>query len=491
MTLEEFSGGQPVQRQSISDFMSGGSEEPKKEGFFKEIGGRLKRVFQDTKENYKGIAQTYDQARADGDKLALPAMALSATAAAPRAVVETGIEAIKQILPDDFKDDMKSWLNSVISNPNIQKDIIEPVTKFGEEHPQLARAGEDVLDIAAVLPLAKATQAGAKAAVKVGETAVKAGEKVIPATVKAGEKVAGTLAKSPEAIAASTAANAAKVDDLVKVLVQGKTKAIESARNTLLAVETNGVKTFAELVPRIQEGATTVLNKFDDILRQNTRMYTLPELKVSTYNYVDKALKNLDELYRKVVDPEARILLQKFADKVKTTGVTSEELNNFARLYGTEIGKKGFSKTTGEALTSISGQMVENVRSGIKTTVKSLNAGDAKVLEFLDNQASEFIKTKKLFEKIAEKVSVEGAAVIRQNKILAAGAKSGKAIVKTLNVLTGGHLMGFMGALIPASRFAGGSMSVLDLQKMLRKSLIQLNKMSNKEVGNIFNKIIK
>lgn len=457
------------------------AEQPK--GFFGQVGDRIKKVVTDTKENYQGIAQTYDKQRAAGNNMALPSRALSTIAGAPRAVTDLAVEGIKQVSPQGFKDDMKSWLQTIVNNPNVKKDVVEPITNWVQQNPATARAGQDFADIVSVLPLGKAAEVGV-------QTAIKTGGKTISKIIEGGGKAVEVLAKSPEAIVAAKAVNAAKIDKLVNVVTRGTKNSLDAARNTLLSVDTKGVKTFSDLVPKIQSSVDGVLGKVDDILLKNPTIYTLPELKVSTYNYVNRALKNLEELYAKVVDPEAAALIKQFSDKIKTTGINSKELNDFARLYGTEIGQKGFSKATGEALTSASGQMVENIRSGLKKTVRAINAGDSKVLTELDKTASEFIKTKDLFNKIADKVTAKEAATIVPNKLMQIGGKIGTGAVNVSNVVSGGALQGIMHALLSSSKSIGKTMNVLDVQKLLRKTLIQINKINSKSGGNVFNKMI-
>ena len=203
MTFEQFSGGQPVQRMSMDEFQSYG-EEPKKEGFFQEAKTRLSRVWDRHQGNLGDIANRYDTAKSEGKKGALPLMALSATAAAPKAAWDLGMEGINMALGltkpgQEFKENMKDWLGSVITNPEIDEKIVQPLSRFSEKNPELAQAGQDVFDIAMVLPASKAS----KVAKEAEKAAKRAGKE---ATAIAKDGIAGaktTIADSAKLLAKS------------------------------------------------------------------------------------------------------------------------------------------------------------------------------------------------------------------------------------------------------------------------------------------------
>jgi len=175
--------------QQIADFEGGKvPEQPKpKQGFWQEAKDRAMRVGSGINEGFTGAAQRYDEATARGDKGALGKLALSAAAIAPRAFGSAIVEGVKQVMPDEMKSDFKAFGASVVANPEIQGKIIEPVSAWAKQHPDLAQAGQDVLDIASVLPAPKFMSEAAKASAKAAEEAAKAanaGKGLIPAVVE-------------------------------------------------------------------------------------------------------------------------------------------------------------------------------------------------------------------------------------------------------------------------------------------------------------------
>jgi len=490
----EQQGAKPEEIQQWLDTLK--TEEPQKQGFVQEAVGRVKKVAQDTAADYKGIAQTYDEARASGDKMALPAMALSATAAAPKAVGNLAAEGIKQILPDKWKDSMKDWLGKVIGSKAVQEKIVQPVTKFSEENPQAARAIGDVVEIAGALPLFKGAQAGVKGAVKSGEVITDVARKATPVAKEIAETATEALARTPQQIADAKLLNQVRVNKLVNTIVQGKTDDIAKARKVLSSVDTTGVKSYSDLVDVVRNNIDTKLSKVDELLAETPDLFKLKNLQVVKkvgeetvkYNYVNRALNGLQEVYNKTADKVSETMIKQLRDKIKDEGIDLKSLNELARRYGTEFGDKAFNKRTGQALTSVNAEMYENIRKGLKETVKNLSP-NKKAITALDGSVSDAIKVEKLLKTLVEKINTAQAKLVKEPVIKKYGKTIGKGIVEGADLLSGGALKGMTMSLLKNT--TDKAMSYLDMEKALRKNLIQINKLNKSSGENFFNELSK
>lgn len=475
-------------------------EQPK--GFFKQISERASKVWDETKKNYVDMASRYDVAKAAGDKTALPMLVAEATAAAPKMVSSATFEALKQITPEPIKEDAKGFIGSVIGNPEIQGKIIQPLAKKAEEYPKTARLITAGTDIASVLPAPKFISESAKLAAKAAEDSVAAGK----IATKAGVKY---LEKSPDEIASTLAKNQEKIDDIVKTIVQGDKDDIATAKKSLTLIDTTGVKDYSELPKLLQSKADSLLSKVTVLLNEGAdkniidgvaispKKYKLNELKLAKeigeegskktikYNFVNRAINNLQEVYKKTADIEGKELIKQLREKIKTEGLTLADINNLAKEYGTEIGKKAFNKK-GDPLTSINAQMFENIRTGLKDTVKYFSKnGDA--IDILDKEVSGLIKTKNLIQKLSDEIFKAEAKTKKEAAIMSVGRKAGEIASTVADVATIGSVKSFLGKFVKT--VGDKQLSALDLQKMLRKNLIQIKKLNSETGKNFFNKL--
>lgn len=530
LTFEEFKElkDKGLSPQQIADFEDGVIPKDTKKGFFdmsglekytpegaKKASGnnnifkRIKKVALDTVDNYKGIAQTYDEDRMSDDKtirnMAIPKMLLSSTAMPARAGGELVGETVKEVIGTAapvVKDRMKSWLESIVSSPAIKDNIIEPYTEWSEENPRKSRAVKDVVDIGTAALFAKgakpsvnALKSGTDSLVATGEKTwaevVKTGEKITADIMKPAEQVAQVLATSPTKVIANRAANVVKVNDLVNVITRGKPGALAATKNTIFSMDTTGLKTFEQLATKAGEMEGVLRNSVDDVLSQNPTLYKLPELNiVKGYNYTEKALNVLEDLYIETINPDLLELVKELSVKAKTEGLTSKEINDLAREFGTEVASKGYNAKTGEPLKGINAQMEQNIRTGMKDTVRALNGNNLDLLTNLDGTLSEFISTKDLFVKLAQETTTKGARLFPENQLLQVGAQVGATAATAANLATGGGLMGLINKIIPANKLFNKNMSVLDLQKILEKTLTNVKKIDADGGGNVFNKLI-
>jgi hypothetical protein len=278
---------------------------------------------------------------------------------------------------------------------------------------------------------------------------------------------------------------------VVGQITQAGPKDIPVAERGLSAVDTEGVKTYKDLGTRLDQGIKRNLQAVDTALEQSTDTYTPKKLTQrvqvtpgqpvteggklgSNYiktDYVGKALDDLEELYDKTFDPPAQAKAARLKAKYLSEGLTPKEINDIAREYGTNFGKKAFGKS-GEALTSVNATAYENVRSGIKNTVRSIMP-DAETQK-LDMQTHDMIKTKTLTDKVADQVFK------LENKMQKAGLlqKVGRALGKTFDVASGGLARGIARGVTGSSFGADEVMSAVKVQEMLEKNLQLLRRLN-------------
>lgn len=263
---------------------------------------------------------------------------------------------------------------------------------------------------------------------------------------------------------------------IVGTIVQGTKKDIPKATAALKGLNVKDVKTYGDLSSALDRNIKQASLRQDEILDLDKTPRPLASLTASqkvgeqtvTHNYVEDALNHLSELYGKTNDPVGAEQIRQLAVKANGEGLTVKEINNLARLHGSEFSTKAFSKI-GEPLTSVNAQAFENTRSGLKTTARDLF--DNPEYKQLDDQLSSNIQTQKLVKKVDEQVNKLKQRVTDRGL----GEKVGRAVFQAIDIVSGGAVRGFMQSFIPRS--AGLKiMNALDLEQNLQKNLQQLQR---------------
>lgn len=270
-----------------------------------------------------------------------------------------------------------------------------------------------------------------------------------------------------------------QAEEAVGKIIQGKTKDVAPALKTLQQVDTNGVTTYAGLKESIKTNMKALGIAMDDILSRDATPRTLDQLtevanvggKEVKTNYVKQALDNLDELYTKTNDPIDAQKIKNLLEKANTQGLTLKEINDVAKRYGTEFGKKAFSKSTGEALTSVNATAYENTRSGVKSALRALLPDDT--AKGIDKTLSEHINTSELVDKMIEKVNSLNQKIGERGIVERASIKIGK----VADLLTGHGLRGLASGLLP-SNVGLKTMNSLDLERLLQKNLSVIERLN-------------
>lgn len=383
------------------------------------------------------------------------------------------LSVVKLIAPK-FAEDLASKGIEKISQTELAQNIMEKYSKFKEAHPEAVADLEDVLNISAVIPYLKGAQIATKGTIKVGQKAIGTISKVTDKVIDT--KRAANIARATE-----------EIDDVVGKIVQGKTDDILKAKKALSSIDTAGVKTYADLGDRIDDGVDALAGKVDDLLEtegakigalKSHQLVTATEVggKTIKQNFVDEALKQLDELYTSIKDAPAKAEITILMNKLKKEGLTLKELNDLARRYGSEFGKKAFSKL-GEPLTSVNAQAFENIRKGIKKVVRGLMPDET--VKMLDERMSDLFNTSTLVRNMEERVNALFQKAQKRGVLEQVARKAADVV----DLATFHTLSGFMSRMLP-SNIGLKVMNSIDLENALAKNLKKLDqllKMTNDE----------
>jgi len=272
------------------------------------------------------------------------------------------------------------------------------------------------------------------------------------------------------------------IDDIVGKVVQGTKADIPAAKKALSKIDLKGIKTFEEVGSALDNKVKELSSKVDDFLGKDAmprKLSTLQKVeevttttgkvkKVKT-NFVQKSIDQLEELYTKTDDAVNAARIKDLKQVAKKTGLTARQLNDLAREYGVEFGNKAFSKRTGDPLTSVNAQSFENVRKGVKSTVRDLFTEDAP--RVLDGEISSLLKTKKLVNKLEENVNKLSQKVNKRGILEGVSRGLGRAV----DVITLGSIRGFLTSFLP-SNIGNKVLNSLDLESQLAKSLKTIQK---------------
>lgn len=254
-------------------------------------------------------------------------------------------------------------------------------------------------------------------------------------------------------------------------------KATEVALRTLKNIDTTGVKTYRDLAKVLQENVDYnkkfVDREFESLkdkprtLKDFTQTNTVKVGKKTIsakQNIVKDALRGLQQAYTASAQPEDALRIRALAQRAKTTGLTAKEVNDLAREYGTEFKAKGFSKF-GEALTTTSDRAFENTRSGLKDLARSRLKSKEAVAA--DKEISDQLNTKKMVEKMADRVEKLGNRIQKRGLVERISRELGKYV----DLATFGGPKAFITKLLFPSNVGLKTGNALDFQERLSKNL--------------------
>jgi len=341
----------------------------------------------------------------------------------------------------------------ISDNPQLQ----EWTQKHPEATAKLMEVAQGASDVGAIGGTILGAQGAVSTANIAGQTARKTGN---------------ILAKTPSIIKSKVSAPEKTATNAVGEVLQGKADDVSLGVKAFKEIDTTDVKTYADLGTKIDESIGRLSDVVDNELMRDTTRTPLRQLTttlktksgntVST-NYVDTALKQMKELYKKTGDVKKAADIDELITTAKKDGLTRQEINDISRIYNVEFGSKAFSKL-GEPLTSVNAQLYETIRKGLKGKARDgIGGAEAKAA---DEAISALYNTKTLVQKNIDAVNK------LQQKIAERGMleKAGYLVSKYADILTGGSIRGFVGGILP--RGAGyKTLNALDLEERLQKNL--------------------
>jgi len=406
----------------------------------------------------------------------------AAIAMSPEPVRKT-VDAVQGGVSKAFK----ALTDLIGSNKQLQE--------WTQAHPDATNAIMEVAQGTADLGVISGNILGAKGA----STAVQAGaqgSKVAAGAVsRSTQKLVDSstsLVKSVKSEAVSNLVSPKKdVVGAMGEVLQGKPKDVPKGIEAFKAIDTSGVKTYAELGTRIDKSISDLSGVVDSELSKDltrtplsqldTKLKTKSGNTVST-NYVQTAMEQLKELYEKTGDVQKAADIDELIVSAQADGLTKLEVNDIARVYNSEFGSKAFG-VTGEPLTSVNAQLYETIRKGVKGKAREgLGGAEAKAA---DQTISALYNTKTLVQKNTEAVNK------LQQKIADRGIfeKAGYLVSKYADILTGGSIRGFVGGILP--RGAGyKTLNAIDLEARLQRNLEIIDKASKASTDAEMTKIL-
>lgn len=230
--------------------------------------------------------------------------------------------------------------------------------------------------------------------------------------------------------------------DVTRRVIQGSTKDIPLAEQAFKNIDTTGITTRKELSDRLGTAMENQMNVVDAELGKSTQTIPMKDLVIKAKNnagqevktnVVSNALDHLKQFYADAGDAVSASNVGLIKTKAMTEGLTHQEVNNIARMYSEEFGKKAFNKM-GDPLTNVNAQMFENTRTGLKSIARSGITG--KEAAAADRLYSAMSNTKRLVDKGVEAVSKLEGRIKNRNLFekLSYGAS------KLINTMTGGGL---------------------------------------------------
>lgn len=332
-------------------------------------------------------------------------------------------------------------------SPGIRKDL-QRISDFREglrqSSPEASEHLEGMIDVASFAPVGK-------------------GMSVAGGGVKTGMKK-GVNAMYPDPTPKAA----------VGQVLQGKTKDIPKGEKAFAVVDTKGVETYADLLERFNPTIETYAKRVDDALSVDKTVHPLDTLKtvektaggkVIEQNFVEKAITQLQELYAKTDDLVKAGEMDDLLAKAKASGLTKKEVNDIARVYGSEY--KAFNPASGDPLTSVNPQMYENVRKGLKEVARRGLDDTAKEL---DDTLSGLLNTRRLIEK-----NVESANRLRQKvDERGLGEKLGRLALTAMDLATFGTVKGAVLKMFPRG-LGYKTKNYLDLEDSLKRNLKIIN----------------
>lgn len=357
---------------------------------------------------------------------------------------------------------------------DITRGILSPAQTIFEPKTEAGQAGAELVD--AIF------QAGLLAKSPQIERSILKGTKEIVRPIA--PPIAKYLTERAQQRAAKTQAEGLK---LAGEIAQTKTMAQQpKVVEAIKQIDVKGVKTFPELKERLDTAISDKSGQLDAMLEAKSGAKKLSELDLKTkvaektvsHNFVDDAIRQLEDFYNKVNDVEGVEIVNQYKTKANNEGLTVKDLNDIARLHGKDL--NAFN-VAGELASGLSKRAAENTRIGLKETARKEFGG--KEYEQIDKDISSLIATRDAIDKLNET-----ANRIRQNTkkpgLSDYIAKAGNLIFHIFTLGTGKPIIKTAQHILLKGTLAGktGRMDAVELEKGLSKRLKELQSIANKNI---------
>jgi len=369
---------------------------------------------------------------------------------------------------------INSVAGHIANNPNVQNFANSKAGQVTSQAMEpLANAGTIAQGVLLAEQTPKLIEQGANAVNAVGEAAKPGFEAVGKDISNAGAKVSDVVnqakdltAKTPEEVAAQSSKLAGKI-------TQGKIEDLPQAQEALTSIDTKGIKNYQDLSSALSSKIKEVAKAQDAALNAKPEPIALEDLTSNGHNFVQDALKQLSDYYEKTNDITGMQKIEALTQKAENTGLSIKEVNDLARVHGSELNAYN---ANGELASGLTKQAAENTRQGLKATVNE-NMGED-YAKTHDPQLSSLINTRDLIDKVAEKANALGQKIQQRGLLGKIGYYTGKAI----DLATGGALKNFINYFIPRGEGLK-TLNPLDLESQLQKNLQMLQKLSTAKLS--------
>lgn len=219
------------------------------------------------------------------------------------------------------------------------------------------------------------------------------------------------------------------LDELVLEISQWEKANIPAVKKTLSLIDTKDIKTFDDFNTTIWDKISEIAKKQDSLLPTD-KIHNIDDLKTTVWkrdvNFIRDSLDDLENVWVKENDLE----LLKFVDDFKESDlISTKDINDLARFYGSKFKDKAFNKAW-DAKTSVSATRFENNRVWLKGKSRELMPDDT--VKTLDSELSSLFETKNLTSKTVKKVD----DLFKKLNKRWLGARIGGTIGKAINFIS-------------------------------------------------------
>jgi hypothetical protein len=401
---------------------------------------------------------------------------------------EGGKRALSKITPDVLEEPVVNAGKKMLSSKPVQSvltGVSGAIDDFSKKHPRASRNIDAAINLSEILGLTSAAKKPATSALRqVSETT----SDVLGGAKRAASKVDDVLPSSVTNMkkAAKSGSNFIadmfdgnknlNLDQIAGRIAQGSKDDVPAFKRALTSISVDGIESFDDLSKSFDKKITSLSNDQSSLLGK-TKKYTTEELTQSfkseagevKANYVTKALEHLEELYTKTDDPKNLIRVREVRGKIDNEGLNLDEINKIAKEYGSK--KSGFN-LSGTPSTSVNKQGYENVRKGVKETIRGFMPSDKSKL--IDEQISSLIKSKELTDKMVDSVNKLRQKTLDKTIAQQLGTKLGN----LFNLLTLGSAKEFLFTIFGLRNQGFKTLNSIDLEKRLPKLLKEFDKLN-------------